>query len=275
MRTVVFFVSASPSQLSVPLPAKGNRPTVVHVFPTLGKVIATIRSRRLYPDWLILFQDRPGQFSQSERYILHRLTPLTRWLVVYGPWCESEPRTGTPLPGVLRLSWSQWCVVAKDFLGLLQDETNPLSSLPITASEEEIHSARLQFPFPALPGQEPLEIAVIGECPDELIWIRRLLERWSVPVLVATPGEALAHWRPVQAAIYDVRGANTDEVRQIQRLIVRSYRASPQGCGWVLLAGFPICEDFEFTKNWPRIRILPKPTQHWDLLVGLRSVLLD
>ncbi|MGB9689375.1 hypothetical protein [Thermogutta sp.] len=249
---------------------------VVYIFPTLRKVVTTIRSRQLFPDWLVLFQDRPGQFSQDERYALHRLTPLTRWLVVSGPWCESEPRTGTPLPGVLRLSWSQWRVVANDFLRLLQDKTNPLSGLPITASEEEFQSARSQFPFPALPqGQEPLDIAVIGEFPEELMWIKRLFEQWSVAVWIATPEEALAHWRPVKAAIYDVRGANTDELRRIEQLIIRSYRASPRGCGWVLLAGFPICEDFEFTKYWSQICILPKPTQHWDLLVGLRHALAD
>lgn len=276
MKTVIFFISDCQSQLALPLTAEGDASIAVHTFSALEKVIDTVRTRQIFPDWLILFQDRPGQFSQADRYTLHRLTPLTRWLVVHGPWCESEPRTGTPLPGVLRLSWSQWRVVAKDLLQLLQNETNPLSALPPTAGEEELHLACSQLPIPSLPDIEaPLQIALIGTYPDELLWIRQMLERWPVEVLMTTPEAALGNWHPVRAAIYDVQAANADELRQIRRLIVRSYRASPRGCGWVLLAGFPICEDYQFIQYWPRICVLPKPTQHWDLIVGLRSVLHD
>jgi hypothetical protein len=60
------------------------------------------------PQAIVLFQARPGSIRQSDVERLHCLAPLARLIVVAGPWCEGELRSGRPIQGVTRILWHQW-----------------------------------------------------------------------------------------------------------------------------------------------------------------------
>ena len=67
-------------------------------------------------DLLVIAQSRRGQFCQAEIDCLKRQYPLAAMVVVYGPWCEGETRSGTPLAGVIRLPASCWAAAFARFL---------------------------------------------------------------------------------------------------------------------------------------------------------------
>ena len=57
------------------------------------------------PDLIVLAQIRPGEYRDDEIAELRRRFPLTPLIVLLGPWCDGEMRTGQPLAGVMRMSW--------------------------------------------------------------------------------------------------------------------------------------------------------------------------
>lgn len=70
------------------------------------------------PDAIVLFQSRPDSIGQRDIERLHRLAPLARLVVVAGPWCEGELRSGRPPHGVTRILWHQWNQRLPQELGL-------------------------------------------------------------------------------------------------------------------------------------------------------------
>jgi hypothetical protein len=60
------------------------------------------------PTTIVLFQSRPGSVAQAEVERLHRQAPLARLVLIIGPWCAGEGRSGQPLHGVTRIAWHQW-----------------------------------------------------------------------------------------------------------------------------------------------------------------------
>jgi hypothetical protein len=80
---------------------------------TIG-VSVTTAARWLQSDegalcrWIVVAQQRPGQFSRHDIERLHRAAPLARLIGLLGGWCEGESRSGAPWPGVIRLYWHQF-----------------------------------------------------------------------------------------------------------------------------------------------------------------------
>lgn len=60
------------------------------------------------PDVVLIAQGRPGTFSMREIEIIRRAAPLAGIVALAGTWCEGEPRTGRPWPGVQRLYWYEF-----------------------------------------------------------------------------------------------------------------------------------------------------------------------
>lgn len=60
------------------------------------------------PHLIVFLQNRPGQITEAEVAELHARWPLAPLVVLLGSWCEGEPRTGRPLPGVCRVEWHRW-----------------------------------------------------------------------------------------------------------------------------------------------------------------------
>lgn len=65
-------------------------------------------SNGCYPQAIVLVQSRSGQFSAEHIENLHACEPLARLVVLTGPWCEGEQRSGKPITGVTRIAWRNW-----------------------------------------------------------------------------------------------------------------------------------------------------------------------
>jgi hypothetical protein len=61
-----------------------------------------------YPLAMVFVQSRSGQFSTEHVENLHAREPLARLLVLTGPWCEGEQRSGQPIAGITRIAWRNW-----------------------------------------------------------------------------------------------------------------------------------------------------------------------
>jgi len=141
------------------------------------------------PDWVIVAQQRPGEFQHDEVERLMLRFPLAAWIALLGSWCEGETRTGRPLPGVQRVFWHQWQPRLARFL-LGQSADSP-QRMPRTASEAEITMAGLAGPQAILrsaAGDRPLTSLRIR--PTALVrcgnarWtvFRELLAEWGLLV---------------------------------------------------------------------------------------------
>ena len=94
------------------------------------------------PHMIILAQARPGQFTRADLELLCRLAPLARPVALLGSWCEGEPRTGHPLPGVVRVYWHEF---ETRFARELSQPAAGIWTLPRTATEAE-RSLHLDVP---------------------------------------------------------------------------------------------------------------------------------
>jgi hypothetical protein len=61
-----------------------------------------------HPELIVGLQNRPGQWREDEMMGCVNRWPLAVLVTLQGSWCEGEPRTGRPLPGVPRVLWHQW-----------------------------------------------------------------------------------------------------------------------------------------------------------------------
>jgi CheY-like chemotaxis protein len=86
------------------------------------------------PDLIVFGQSRPGQITSAEVESVHRESPLARLVALLGAWCEGEPRTGAPWPGVPRVYWHQFLARAVGEQGFVPGSN---WKLPRTYAESE------------------------------------------------------------------------------------------------------------------------------------------
>jgi hypothetical protein len=89
------------------------------------------------PQAVVFAQSRPGQFARGEVEQLHAAAPLARLIVLTGPWCEGEGRSGRPWPGVTRVPWRSWRSRLALELGSASFVSASGQRLPRTATEAE------------------------------------------------------------------------------------------------------------------------------------------
>ncbi|MFM7073296.1 MAG: hypothetical protein ACKO38_16030, partial [Planctomycetota bacterium] len=70
-----------------------------HATPDNARLAECSESAR-HPELIVGFQNRPGQWREEELHVLAGRWPLAVMVSLLGSWCEGEPRTGRPLPGV-------------------------------------------------------------------------------------------------------------------------------------------------------------------------------
>lgn len=115
---------------------------------TVSGAIRLVGDEEYFPDVIVVAASRPGQHSHAALHSLRRSLPLTPILGIQGTWCEGEPRTGTPWPGMLRIYWHQWNPRWDRELQRFLAGRLATFGLPVTATEED----RLLLPCePATP----------------------------------------------------------------------------------------------------------------------------
>lgn len=74
---------------------------------TLTDALDWVIAGQPIPDGLLVYQSFPDEFSSDQIEQLIGSLPLARWIVCFGPWCESIGRTEQVWPVA-------WCVPLKD-----------------------------------------------------------------------------------------------------------------------------------------------------------------
>jgi hypothetical protein len=107
-----------------------------HAAATLEDALTEIKAGS-FPDLVIVYQGVPDEFPQSQIDELIGLLPLARFIVAFGPWCESIGRTEQRWP-------IAWCVPIRHLRARLQRELASLEAgtmkSPPTASRDEAFS---------------------------------------------------------------------------------------------------------------------------------------
>ena len=112
------------------------------------EAIALLAGGSPAPHGIVLAQAYPGQFPLAAVDRLRSLAPLARLIAILGSWCEGEPRSGHPLPGVIRTYWHQAAVrIRREFPSRIEDQDSAWR-LPATATEEERLLASAHAPLP-------------------------------------------------------------------------------------------------------------------------------
>ena len=73
----------------------------------VDEAIAQIDGAPTPPEIALIAVPRPNEFSDEDLLRLQQAAPLLRLVVVAGPWCAGELRTGTPPTGLIRLYWHE------------------------------------------------------------------------------------------------------------------------------------------------------------------------
>jgi hypothetical protein len=100
------------------------------------------------PHGIVLAQAWPNQFSAPAVDRLRNLAPLARLIAIQGSWCEGEPRSGHPLPGVIRIYWHQAAIRIRLEFPLGIQSQGSAWRLPATATDEERLLASIAAPLP-------------------------------------------------------------------------------------------------------------------------------
>ena len=59
-------------------------------------------------DLVVVAQSRRSQFLANDVEVVQAMFGITPVVSLLGSWCEGESRSGTPLPGLIRVYWHQW-----------------------------------------------------------------------------------------------------------------------------------------------------------------------
>lgn len=137
MRGEVFWIGTAEAPELVQILSALQASVPLQKFAQLADLAPYAASLSMEPALLLLVQRLPGEASAEEVAAVRRRFPLARWLTLLGSWCEGEPRSGKPLPGVARLYWHQWSPrVLGEIRKLAAGEPSEWS-LPATAAAEE------------------------------------------------------------------------------------------------------------------------------------------
>jgi CheY-like chemotaxis protein len=248
----------------------------VHRVLAAGFDLQTVSSLAAASDWLsqtegepalLLFAQRwPGQFLADEVERLRRRAPLARCLALLGSWCEGEPRSGKPLPGVTRLYWHQWSErMTRELQRLVAGEAGEWS-LPATATDEERLSLLVAgAEEAALRPQTP--VAIWAHDRQAALAIADGLTAASIASVWRRPGNPQAVSR-VAASVVDLSRGQENQWRML------ADACTVQDSGPVVaLLGFPRPEDARRAEGLGAAALLSKPLRTADLLAALQPAI--
>lgn len=240
--------------------------------PTLNAAEKLVHTG-VFPDLIVFFQDHVFQFSEHDWRSFLTRSPLTRAVLIFGDWCESEPRTGTPLPGVIRIHWLSWLNRGRELISELRHHRGTLWGLPPTASEEERLLAQM--------GKRVLEhkhprfahIAVVTPSRESFTWIHQAALPFAqyISWIRETDDERLHHDSSPDLLIIDTWTDLTAVQDTIDALRAgRCPNLSPfVPC--VVLANFPRWQEVQYTLRRGNTKLLSKPF----LLIDFESALSE
>ncbi len=226
-------------------------------FTDVEAATSSLAGARFAPHGIVLVQAYPGQYPTAAIDRLRGAAPLARLIALVGNWCEGEPRSGRPLPGVVRIHWHE---AAAAFRRELSRWFAPdsLWMLPATASDEERLLAPVGATLPAGAGLVA-------------IWTRRPEMAALLADACRSAGYATAWLHPrlpcqvkgVVAAIFDSDALDAATLDDLEKIAARVAPAQV-----VVLLGSPRPQDMRLARTLD-ITVMGKPFRVDELLGNL------
>jgi CheY-like chemotaxis protein len=208
------------------------------------------------PAAVLLAQARPGRFTWREVEQLHAASPVSRLVALLGTWCEGEPRSGHPWPGVIRVYWHQWRARLAPELGPGALHRPVLWGLPRTAPPAEQWAAAVAA---AQPPQHGL-VAIRTRSWTNFDGLSTACRQVGYAT-VWLPPEHHPHVRGVAAVIWDGSLREPTAIEDLHELTVH-YHPAPL----VAVADFVRCDDYERALAAGVASVIAKPFLLNDLL---------
>lgn len=218
--------------------------------PTIQTALEHVRAMLMAPSTIVLAQSRPGQLSTHDVDVLHRAAPLARVVALLGTWCEGEPRSGHPWPGVPRVYWYQWQT------RLVRELTSPrLRVLPRTATPaEQLFQVMADIEL----GAGPIAIHTPQRASFEALADAVRMGGYSAAW--CRPGDPLLR-QNVTAAIFDTTNVDAHVAHELAR-VAQQTRPAPL----VVLIGYPRRYEIDQALAAGAATVVAKPFLVADLL---------
>lgn len=174
------------------------------------------------PDVVVVFQEHPEDNSPQQIRKLLNSSPLARWIVCYGPWCESDGRTRQLWPVACRVPRSMLLPRLCRELSVALGEAPPL---PLTANRDECWESS----FAAAPMSAGQQLGIAISSPDPAIaeWLEEALRTAGHRI------ESLSH-ETADVLLFDADPWTAQRAEALAK-ILRQHHALPI----VALTGYP------------------------------------
>ncbi len=222
----------------------------------------TITQTRTPPELLLIAQCRFGEISQELIDRLRQHAPLTRVILLQGPWCEGEPQSGQRLEGVERCYWHQAIAYLDQQLDSIQHRRCPAWGLPDTLSLEEKVRTETCEPITRQNGL----IVIQSNQPEAEHWLTGLVASAGFSTAQLTPGEE----RNAHRMIAGVWEGETECPRQIAALAQFCELLAPAPV--IALVNFLRSQDREALRDAGAHSVLSKPFRNEDLFWHLNEI---
>lgn len=97
-----------------------------------------LAASELDPTLIVCLQSWSDQYPSHEITALRRACPLARWIVVYGPWCDSDGRSRRVFEDAARIPVGEFPHRWELELNVTRGRTSSRRALPATAARDEI-----------------------------------------------------------------------------------------------------------------------------------------
>ena len=151
--------------------------------PVRQRAVLGPKKEDFLPDFAILLQSWPGEYSAADVLALRRRFPLAPVLAVQGNWCEGEARNDSPLAGVHALRWYEFIAMMPLEFQVFSEGWATVWSLPPESQPE--HRALFELQRPDFrkpwPDEKPVSFRIESDDFDQFRLLRDfcLRTKWN------------------------------------------------------------------------------------------------
>jgi hypothetical protein len=215
------------------------------------------------PELVVVTHSRSGSIGLERLESLRRVSPLAGIVVLAGSWCEGEPRTGHPWPGVHRLYWYEFPGWWRRQLIL-----RAAGYCPDWCRPEQQRNSILAAPRNNAP--QPLGFILLNADPSTSDALAGILHRAGYASVRAT-GAISRSTRGATAAIWDGGQLCKDEEKELSRLCTT---LAADRTPVVALLDFPRRDRVERAMEIGASAVVGKPWLNAHLFATIESVIV-
>ena len=142
--------------------------------PVRQRAVLGLKKEDFLPDFAVLLQSWPGEYSAADVLELRRRFPLAPVLAVQGNWCEGEARNDSPLAGVHALRWYEFIAMMPLEFRAFSEGWATVWSLPPESQPE--HRALFELQRPGFrkpwPDEKPVSFRIESDDFDQFRLLR-------------------------------------------------------------------------------------------------------